>query len=97
MKKYIGSLFGNVLSIFGVALTPQQLENTEHVMSIVCMVLGLLITIITAVIIPSIKWWKEAKKDGKIDDKEKEEGKNIFLKLVEIIKNFFQNIKKKGD
>ena len=97
MKKYIGSLLGNVLSMIGVALTPEQIENTEHIMSIICMVLGLLITIITAVIIPLIKWWKEAKKDGKIDDEEKEEGKNIFLKLVEIIKNFFKNIKKKGD
>lgn len=97
MKKYIGSLLGNVLSMIGVALTPEQIENTEHVMSIICMVLGLLITIITAVIIPLIKWWKEAKKDGKIDDEEKEEGKNIFLKLIEIIKNFFKNIKKKGD
>ena len=82
MKKYIGSLLGNVLSMIGVALTPEQIENTEHVMSIICMVLGLLITIITAVIIPLIKWWKEAKKDGKIDDEEKEEGKNIFLKLI---------------
>lgn len=97
MKKTLGYIIGNVLSACGVVLTPQQLENTEHVMSIICMVLGLMITIITAVIIPAIKWWKEAKKDGKIDNKEKEEGKNIFLKLVEIIKNFFKNIKKKGE
>lgn len=89
MKKTIGYILGNVLSICGVALTPQQLENVEHVMSIVCMILGLLITIITAVIIPFIKWWKEAKKDGKIDEEEAKEGKNILKRLIDILKNFF--------
>ena len=89
MKKFIGSVVGNFLSILGVSLSEQSLENLEHVMSIVCMVIGLLITIITAVIIPLIRWWKEAKKDGKIDEEEVKQGKNIFLRLFDILKNFF--------
>ena len=70
MRKMLSAIVGNILSICGVALTEPQLQNLEHIMSIICMVLGLLITIVSVVIIPLIKWWKEAKKDGKIDEEE---------------------------
>ena len=62
MKKSLFSMLGNVLSVVGVALTPQELENIEHITAIICMVVGLLITIICSIIIPLIKWWKKAKK-----------------------------------
>lgn len=89
MKKFLASAFGNVLSCLGVVLTEADLENLEHVVAIICLVVGLLITITTSVIIPFIKWWKKAKEDGKIDNEEAKEGKNIFLRLVQILKNFF--------
>lgn len=90
MRKMLSVIVGNFLSICGVALTEPQLQSLEHIMSIICMVLGLLITIVSVVIIPLIKWWKEAKKDGKIDEEEAKEGKNIFLRLIDILKNFFK-------
>ena len=89
MKKLIGSVVGNILSIFGVSLADSQLDKLESITSIVCSIVGISITIIFAVIIPAIKWWKNAKEDGKIDEEEKKEGKNIFLRLVDILKNLF--------
>lgn len=89
MKKIVGSIVGNVLSIFGVSLADLQLDKLESIISIICSIVGISITIIFAVIIPAIKWWKKAKKDGKIDEEEKKEGKNIFLRLVDILKNLF--------
>ena len=44
MKKSLSSALGNIISILGVALTPQDLENVEHITAIICMVVGLLIT-----------------------------------------------------
>lgn len=89
MKKLVGSVVGNILSIFGISLTNSQLDKFESITSIVCSIVGVSITILFAVIIPAIKWWKNAKKDGKIDEEEKKEGKNIFLRLVNILKNLF--------
>ena len=88
MKKSLGSLLGNTLSVVGVALTPQELENAEHITAIICMIVGLLITIICSIVIPFIKWWKKAKADGKITEDEIKEG-------VEIIENGINELKDK--
>ena len=90
MKKLISSAFGNVLSIIGVALTQEQLESVESITAIICMVVGLLITIVSSIIIPLIKWWKKAKADGKITDEEIQEG-------VEIIENGVNELKDKKE
>ena len=86
MKKSLFSLLGNALSVVGVALTPQELENAEHITAIICMIVGLLITIICSIVIPLIKWWKKAKADGKITEDEIKEG-------VEIIENGINELK----
>ena len=88
MKKSMFSLLGNALSVVGVALTPQELENAEHITAIICMIVGLLITIVCSIIIPFIKWWKKAKADGKITEDEIKEG-------VEIIENGINELKDK--
>ena len=88
MKKSLGSLLGNTLSVVGVALTPQELENAEHITAIICMIVGLLITIVCSIVIPFIKWWKKAKADGKITEDEIKEG-------VEIIENGINELKDK--
>ena len=90
MKKSLSSMIGNALSIMGVALTPQDLENIEHITAIICMIVGLLITIVCSIIIPLIKWWKKAKKDGKIDKEEINDG-------IDIIKNGVEEIKEQLD
>ena len=89
MKKSLFSLLGNALSVVGVALTPQELENAEHITAIICMVVGLLITIVCSIVIPFIKWWKKAKADGKITEDEIKEG-------VEIIENGINELKDKS-
>ena len=73
MKKSMFSLLGNALSVVGVALTPQELESVEHITAIICMIVGLLITIVCSIVIPFIKWWKKAKADGKITEEEVDE------------------------
>lgn len=88
MKKSLFSLLGNAVSVVGVALTPQELENAEHITAIICMIVGLLITIVCSIVIPLIKWWKKAKADGKITEDEIKEG-------VEIIENGINELKDK--
>ena len=87
MKKSIFSLFGNLISVLGVALTPQEIENVEHITAIICMAVGLLITIVTSIVIPLIKWWKKAKADGKITEDELNEGIDIVQSGVENLKD----------
>lgn len=90
MKKSLFSILGNALSILGVALTPQELESVEHITAIICMIAGLLITIVCSIIIPLIKWWKNAKADGKITEDEIQEG-------IEIIENGVNELKDKKE
>ena len=87
VKSFIGSIVGNIFSVFGVVLSSEQLESVESITSIVCMILGILITIISAFVIPLIKWWKKAKKDGKIDEEEINEGLGIIKDGIEQIKD----------
>lgn len=96
MKKSIFSALGNVISMFGVALTPQELESVEHITAIICMIVGLLITITCSIVIPFIKWWKKAKEDGKIDEDEIKEGAEILKEGSDKVKGFLDD-KKKGD
>lgn len=54
--------FGTVLSSIGITST----QDVESITSIVCTILGLLITVTTCIIIPVAKKIINAKKDGKI-------------------------------
>ena len=60
--KGAGGLFGTMLSAMGISST----QDIESITSIVCTIIGLLITITSCVIIPVAKKIIEAKKDGKI-------------------------------
>lgn len=86
VKSFIGCIVGNIFSVSGVVLSSEQLESIESITSIICMVLGILITIISAFVIPLIKWWKSAKKDGKIDDEEIDEAIHIIEDGTEQLK-----------
>ena len=59
-EKLCGALIGNVVSTAG------WLPDMEHIVSIVCCIAGLIITLITCVIVPVWKKIAEAKKDGVI-------------------------------
>ena len=60
--KGAGGLFGTMLSAMGISST----QDIESITSIVCTIIGLLITITSCVIIPIAKKILSAKKDGKI-------------------------------
>ena len=86
-KYLIGSLIGNGLSVAGVALTETQLQTAESIVAIICMVLGLLITITCSIILPLIKWWKKAKEDGKITAEEIQEAQDILEEGMKDLKD----------
>lgn len=91
----ITCIAGESAAIVGTAT---QTNEVLQRISIIITIIGGILTIIATCIIPLIKWFKKAKEDGKIDKDEVEEGKGLFKKLIEAIKNFFSNIKnKKGD
>ena len=83
--KLLAGLTGTTISGTGIATATTQ---WEQYISIILTIVGFLITIITTIIIPVIKHFQEAKKDGKITPDEIEEG-------VKIIENGIENLKDK--
>jgi hypothetical protein len=75
-----GGLTGTIISFSGVTIA-----DVDHLMSIVCAIVGLLITIVTAIVIPLIKWHAKAKADGHIDADEIEEATKIVTDGIEQI------------
>lgn len=69
-KVLTGGAVGTVLSVAGTGLSVTELQQ---IISIICTIIGLLITITTAVIIPIWKSIRDAKKDGKITPEELED------------------------
>ena len=57
-EKVLGALIGNAVSTAG------WLQDMENIVSIVCCIAGLIITLITCVIVPVWKKIADAKKDG---------------------------------
>lgn len=69
-----GGILGTALSGVGAGLS---LEQLQQIISIVCTCVGAIITIVSCVIIPLIRWYKKAKEDGKITQEEINEAKEI--------------------
>ena len=65
MKPDYTALTGGITGAL-VSLAGMNLETAEHWVNIGCAIVGVLIAIISGLIIPLLKWYKEAKKDGKI-------------------------------
>ena len=65
-----GGFIGTVLSAVGASMSISELQA---IVSIVVTILGFLITIITTIVIPVVKKYIAAKKDGKITIEEVEE------------------------
>lgn len=87
-RTLVRGLFGTCIS--AAAIKVDDLQSIESITGIVCTSLGLLITLVSAVIIPLIKWYRESKKDGKIDAEEVE-------KLAETIQKGAEEVKKTLD
>lgn len=82
-KELTGGIIGSTMSAVGTGLQTNEVLQT---ISLVLTIFGTLITIAMAL----INWWKNAKKDGKIDKEEIQDA-------VEIIKDGVDSIKDKVD
>lgn len=82
VRNFLISSIGVATSFTGMAISTTQLSE---IVSIITGVLGLLIVIITSIVIPLVKWFIKAKKDGKIDDEE-------IIEACDIIENGVENI-----
>ena len=82
VKSFIGGVSGSAVSFLGLSL-----EDADHIVGIVCGVVGLIITIISTVILPLLRRIKKAKADGKI----------TFDEVADIIENTTEDIKKVND
>ena len=92
-KSLIGGTIGTVISALGINVT--DLQSIESIVAIICASLGAVITVISSLIIPLIKWWKEAKKDGKIDADEAEDLANKVKDGLNDVKKEIENEKDK--
>lgn len=80
----VGGIFGTILSGIGTGLQTNELLQT---ISLCLTILGALLTIIMAL----VNWFRKAKKDGKIDEKELEEGISIIKDGVDEVKDALDN------
>ena len=71
-KETIGAGVGTSISAVGTGL---QTKEILQIVSLIITIIGGLLTIFMAL----RSWWKEAKKDGKIDKDEVEEAANIII------------------
>ena len=86
-------IVGSGISATGSAIS---MELIDRILSISCSAIGLIIAIVMGIIIPLIRWYKNAKADGKITKDELEEGKEILQNGIESVKNA-QDKKEKED
>ncbi len=84
-----GGTFGNLVTALGLV----NLQDMESIIGMICLVVGCLITIISSVIIPVIKWWKKAKADKKITTEELDELKTIVDEGKKEIEDYTENHK----
>ena len=79
--KLCGAIIGNAVTAAG------WLQDMENIVSIVCCIAGLLITVVTCVIVPLWKKIAKAKEDGKITPDELQD-------IAGTLKDGLDNIKK---
>ena len=76
----IGGSVGTALSAVGTGL------QTNDVLQTISLCITIIGGLITFIIVPLVTWYKNAKKDGKIDADELEEGVKIVIDGSEKIK-----------
>lgn len=92
VRNFLISSIGVATSFTGMAISTTELSE---IISIITGVLGLVIVIITSIVIPVVKWFIKARKDGKIDDEE-------IIELCDTVENGVKKIdnstnKKEGE
>lgn len=89
-NEFLAGASATGISAVGTAL---QTQETLQIVSLVITCIGALISMI---IIPVITWYRNAKKDGKIDKEEVKEALEIIEKGINGVKETLDD-KKKGD
>lgn len=84
----IGGSVGIALSAVGTGL------QTNEVLQTISLVITIIGGLITFIIVPLLNWYKNAKKDGKIDKDEAKEGAQIIIEGSQAIKNQVEEQKK---
>lgn len=79
-KEIVGGMIGTSMSAVGTGLQTNEILQT---ISIVITIIGGIITIVMAL----LNWWNKAKKDGKIDKEEIQEGVDILVDGVNELKD----------
>ena len=79
-NELIGGSVGTALSAVGTGL------QTNDVLQTISLIITIIGGLITFIIVPLVTWYKNAKKDGKIDADELEEGVKIVIDGSEKIK-----------
>ena len=79
-NELIGGSIGTALSAVGTGL------QTNDVLQTISLIITIIGGLITFIIVPLLTWYKNAKKDGKIDTDELEEGVKIVIDGSEKIK-----------
>lgn len=78
-EEIITGSIGTAISAVGTA------TSTTETLQIISLIITIIGGIITFLIVPLITWYKNSKKDGKIDKEEIKEGVNIIKNGVEQI------------
>ena len=92
-EELIGGSVGTTLSAVGTGL------QTNEVLQTISLVITIIGGLITFIIVPLVNWYKNAKKDGKIDKEELKNGIDIIVDGTEKIKDEIDkkdNNKKEG-
>lgn len=83
----IGGGIGTALSAVGTGL------QTNEVLQTISLVITIIGGLITFIIVPLVNWYKNAKKDGKIDADELKEGVKIVTEGSQSVKDKIEEVK----
>lgn len=87
-----GAICGNVMSAMGIAMSTTDLSQ---IISIVCTVIGTIITIFSALVIPVWKSIRKAKEDGRIDPDEVQDIIDVTKEGLDKIQEDKKDVSKK--
>ena len=89
-KEFLGGILGTALSATGTA------TQTNEVLQTISLIITILGGVLTLIVIPLLTWYKNAKKDGKIDKEEISNGLDTLQEGIKGVKDIVDK-NKKGD
>ena len=89
-KEFLGGILGTALSATGTA------TQTNEVLQTISLIITILGGVLTLIVIPLLTWYKNAKKDGKIDKEEISDGLDTLQEGIKGVKDIVDK-NKKGD